>query len=168
MPEQPIGKLDHIGIAVRSAAEARKFFEGALGARFLYEHANPEAGYRIFEFEGITAATPNEPEIEAALGARIGHDQEKLFQAGRQVHGRIIALRRRQVWRFLAQLGQIGDFAMERRGPLLVLGPLLANPRIEELGFGKGTIGAAEKQRAKRHGRQKTKSAMLGHHGSAG
>jgi methylmalonyl-CoA/ethylmalonyl-CoA epimerase len=56
MAEQPIGKLDHIGIAVRSVAEARKFFEGALGARFLYEHANPDAGYRIFEFDlnGLT------------------------------------------------------------------------------------------------------------------
>jgi methylmalonyl-CoA/ethylmalonyl-CoA epimerase len=56
MPERPIGRLDHIGIAVRSVAEARKFFEHALGARFLYEHANPEAGYRIFEFDlnGLT------------------------------------------------------------------------------------------------------------------
>ncbi|HKV54193.1 MAG TPA: VOC family protein [Candidatus Binataceae bacterium] len=56
MAEAPIGKLDHIGIAVRSVAEARKFFEGTLGARFLYEHANPEAGYRIFEFDlsGLT------------------------------------------------------------------------------------------------------------------
>jgi methylmalonyl-CoA/ethylmalonyl-CoA epimerase len=51
MAERAIGKLDHIGIAVRSVAEARQFFEGALGARFLYEHANPEAGYRIFEFD---------------------------------------------------------------------------------------------------------------------
>ena len=51
MAKGPIGKIDHIGIAVRSVAEARKFFEGALGARFLYEHANPEAGYRIFEFD---------------------------------------------------------------------------------------------------------------------
>ena len=51
MAERAIGKLDHIGIAVRSVAEARKFFEGALGARFLYEHANPDAGFRIFEFD---------------------------------------------------------------------------------------------------------------------
>jgi methylmalonyl-CoA epimerase len=51
MAERAIGKLDHIGIAVRSVAEARKFFEDALGARFLYEHANPDAGYRIFEFD---------------------------------------------------------------------------------------------------------------------
>jgi methylmalonyl-CoA epimerase len=51
MAERAIGKLDHIGIAVRSVTEARKFFEGALGARFLYEHANPEAGYRILELD---------------------------------------------------------------------------------------------------------------------
>jgi methylmalonyl-CoA/ethylmalonyl-CoA epimerase len=51
MAERPIGRLDHIGIAVKNVAEARKFFEGALGARFLYEHANPDAGYRIFEFD---------------------------------------------------------------------------------------------------------------------
>src|SRR5215472_5664645 len=51
MAERAIGKLDHIGIAVRSVAEARQFFEGALGARFLYEHANPEAGYRILELD---------------------------------------------------------------------------------------------------------------------
>jgi len=51
MPKQPIGKLDHIGIAVKSAAEARQFFEGMLGARFLYEHENPEAGYKIVELD---------------------------------------------------------------------------------------------------------------------
>ena len=47
MANEPIGKLDHIGIAVKSLAEARKFFEGVLGARFLYEHENRAAGYRL-------------------------------------------------------------------------------------------------------------------------
>jgi len=56
MAKQAIGKLDHIGIAVKSVAEARKFFEEILGARFLYEHNNPEAGYKIveFDFNGLT------------------------------------------------------------------------------------------------------------------
>jgi methylmalonyl-CoA epimerase len=56
MANEPIGRLDHIGIAVKDAAEARKFFEGMLGARFLYEHNNPEAGYKIleFDFNGLT------------------------------------------------------------------------------------------------------------------
>lgn len=51
MPKEPIGKLDHIGIAVKNAAAARQFFEGMLGARFLYEHENPEAGYKIVELD---------------------------------------------------------------------------------------------------------------------
>jgi methylmalonyl-CoA/ethylmalonyl-CoA epimerase len=51
MANQPIGKLDHIGIAVRNVADARKFFEGILGARFLYEHDNPEAGFKVLEFD---------------------------------------------------------------------------------------------------------------------
>jgi len=50
MAKQPIGKLDHIGIAVKSIAEARKFYEGVLGATFLYEHENP-AGFRYAEFD---------------------------------------------------------------------------------------------------------------------
>ena len=51
MANQPIGKIDHIGIAVKSIAEARKFFEATLGATFLYEHANPEGGFRIVELD---------------------------------------------------------------------------------------------------------------------
>ena len=51
MAQRPIGKIDHIGIAVKSIAEARKFFEDALGASFLYEHANPAAGYKLVELD---------------------------------------------------------------------------------------------------------------------
>jgi len=56
MANEPIGKLDHIGVAVKSLAEARKFFEDVLGARFLYEHENHEAGYKLIELDlnGLT------------------------------------------------------------------------------------------------------------------
>ena len=52
----PLGKLDHIGIAVKSVAEARKFFEGILGARFMYEAESERAGYKLAEFDlnGLT------------------------------------------------------------------------------------------------------------------
>jgi methylmalonyl-CoA/ethylmalonyl-CoA epimerase len=55
MANEPIGKLDHIGIAVKSLAEARQFFEDVLGARFLYQHENREAGYILVEldFNGV-------------------------------------------------------------------------------------------------------------------
>jgi methylmalonyl-CoA epimerase len=51
MAKPPIGKIDHLGIAVKSIAEARKFFEGVLGATVLYEHENPEAGYKLIELD---------------------------------------------------------------------------------------------------------------------
>ena len=56
MAKEPIGKLDHIGIAVKSVAEARKFWEDVMGARFMYDHDNPRAGYRLVELDlnGLT------------------------------------------------------------------------------------------------------------------
>ncbi len=51
MANPPIGKLDHIGIAVRSVAEARKFFEDTLGATFVFEAANQAAGYTLATFD---------------------------------------------------------------------------------------------------------------------
>jgi len=56
MANGPIGKLDHIGIAVRSVAEARKFFEGVLGARFMYDGESEAAGYKLVELDlnGLT------------------------------------------------------------------------------------------------------------------
>ena len=40
-----------------------------------------DSRYRILDYEGATAATPNEPEVEEALHVRIGHDDQKLFAA---------------------------------------------------------------------------------------
>ncbi len=56
MSNPPIGKLDHIGIAVKSVAEARKFFEEVLGASFMIEGSNEAAGFKLAEFDlnGLT------------------------------------------------------------------------------------------------------------------
>src|SRR5216684_7189296 len=56
MPNEPLGKLDHIGIAVKSVSEARPFFEDILGARFLFEAENAAAGYKLCELDlrGLT------------------------------------------------------------------------------------------------------------------
>ena len=40
-----------------------------------------DSRYRILEYEGATAATPNEPEVEEALGVKIGDDDRKLHWA---------------------------------------------------------------------------------------
>ena len=48
-----------------------------------------DSRYRMLEYSGITAATPNEPEVEEALGFRIGNDWDKLLKAGEQVISRM-------------------------------------------------------------------------------
>jgi rfaE bifunctional protein kinase chain/domain len=44
-----------------------------------------DSRYRMLQYVGITAATPNEPEVEEALGIRIGQDWEKLLVAGEKL-----------------------------------------------------------------------------------
>ncbi len=46
-----------------------------------------DSRHRMLEFSGITAATPNESEVEEVLGIRIGNDWERLLAAGDQITG---------------------------------------------------------------------------------
>ena len=50
-----------------------------------------DSRHRMLEFSGVTAATPNESEVEEALGIRIGsgndNDWERLLAAGDQIAG---------------------------------------------------------------------------------
>jgi len=48
-----------------------------------------DSRYRMLEYEGITAATPNEPEVEEALGIRIGQDWNRVIAAGEQIMQRM-------------------------------------------------------------------------------
>jgi rfaE bifunctional protein kinase chain/domain len=48
-----------------------------------------DSRYRMLQFSGITAATPNEPEVEEALGVRIGHDWKMLCAAADQIISRM-------------------------------------------------------------------------------
>lgn len=41
--------------------------------------------YRLLDYHGLTACTPNESEVEAALGVRIDDDPRVLERAGRQI-----------------------------------------------------------------------------------
>ena len=41
-----------------------------------------DSRYRMLDYEGVTAATPNEPEVEESLRIKIGDDREKLFEVG--------------------------------------------------------------------------------------
>lgn len=44
-----------------------------------------DSRFRMLEYSGVTASTPNEPEVEAALGVKIGQDWSKLVAAGEQL-----------------------------------------------------------------------------------
>lgn len=48
-----------------------------------------DSRYALLSFRGMTAVTPNEPEVEAALGIRIGHDKMRLEAAGRSLVRRL-------------------------------------------------------------------------------
>ncbi|NOT53975.1 MAG: hypothetical protein HOP18_05155, partial [Deltaproteobacteria bacterium] len=47
MPTEPIGRLDHVAVAVHSIDQARKFFEGILGAKFRYVTEARGGGFRF-------------------------------------------------------------------------------------------------------------------------
>jgi rfaE bifunctional protein kinase chain/domain len=44
-----------------------------------------DSRYRLLSYSGITAATPNEAELEEALRVRMGNNNERLFNAGKAV-----------------------------------------------------------------------------------
>jgi rfaE bifunctional protein kinase chain/domain len=48
-----------------------------------------DSRHRMLEYSGITAATPNEPEVEECLGMRIGNDWSRLCLAGEKVMQRM-------------------------------------------------------------------------------
>lgn len=48
-----------------------------------------DSRYRMLQYTGVTAATPNEPEVEEALGTRIGQDWNKLLAAGERLMSRM-------------------------------------------------------------------------------
>ena len=48
-----------------------------------------DSRFALTGFRGMTAVTPNEPEVEAALGVTIGHDRRRLEWAGRTLVRRL-------------------------------------------------------------------------------
>jgi D-glycero-beta-D-manno-heptose-7-phosphate kinase len=48
-----------------------------------------DSRYRMLQYTGVTAATPNEPEVEEALGIRIGENWDQLLSAGDEIISRM-------------------------------------------------------------------------------
>jgi rfaE bifunctional protein kinase chain/domain len=68
-----------------------------------------DSRFRMLQFSGITAATPNEPEVEEALGFRIGNDWKKLISAGDRL------MRLMKLQSLVITRGRDGMVAFERR-----------------------------------------------------
>ncbi len=48
-----------------------------------------DSRYRTLDYTGVTAATPNEAELEEALRMRIGNDNDRLLRAGKAIMNRM-------------------------------------------------------------------------------
>ena len=68
-----------------------------------------DSRYRMLQFSGAKAATPNEPEVESILGVRIGNDWNKLVAAGDQL------MTRMKLQSLLITRGKDGMVAFSRR-----------------------------------------------------
>ena len=66
----------------------------AAAARLRRPRAVPvvvDSRYNLLQYTGVSAATPNEPEMEQALGVTIGDDPQRLERAGRELLDRLQA-----------------------------------------------------------------------------
>jgi rfaE bifunctional protein kinase chain/domain len=68
-----------------------------------------DSRYDLLTYKNITTATPNEPEVEAAFGAAIGNNQERLHALGRRL------LRRQGFQALLVTRGRHGMVLFEPR-----------------------------------------------------
>jgi rfaE bifunctional protein kinase chain/domain len=57
----------------------------ALKAASLRKRTVLDSRRALLRYRGFTSATPNEPEVEAALGVRIGRDRDMLERSGRRI-----------------------------------------------------------------------------------
>jgi rfaE bifunctional protein kinase chain/domain len=95
-----------------------------------------DSRYRILEYEGATAATPNEPEVEEALGFKIGHDDRKLFSAAEKLMEEM-ALESLVITR-----GRDGMVAFEKNGKPLAI-PIYGSDQVVDVTGAGDTVIAA-------------------------
>ena len=68
-----------------------------------------DSRYRMLQYSGVTAATPNEPEVEHALNIRIGQDWSTLTSSGEEL------MKRMKLESLVITRGRDGMAAFERR-----------------------------------------------------
>lgn len=95
-----------------------------------------DSRYRMLEYTGATAATPNEPEVEAALGVRIGEDWGKVTKAGRHL------MEQMKLQSLLITRGRDGMVAFEQgRNPVDI--PIFGSDEVADVTGAGDTVIAA-------------------------
>jgi D-glycero-beta-D-manno-heptose-7-phosphate kinase len=85
-----------------------------------------DSRYRMLEYSGVTAATPNEPEVEAALGVTIGNDNARLLASGVQL------MKRMGLQSLVITRGRDGMVAFEKNAkPLLI--PIFGSDQVVDV-----------------------------------
>ena len=95
-----------------------------------------DSRYRILQYEGATAATPNEPEVEEALGIRIGNDWGQLVAAGEQV------MQRMQLQSLVITRGRDGMVAFDRKHKPVDI-PIFGSDQVADVTGAGDTVIAA-------------------------
>ena len=85
-----------------------------------------DSRYRMLEFSGISAATPNEAEVEEALQTRVGQDWNKLVNAGNEV------VRRMKLASLVITRGRDGMAAFAGRGKPIDI-PSFGNEEVTDV-----------------------------------
>src|SRR5579862_608077 len=85
-----------------------------------------DSRYRILEYEGATAATPNEPEVEEALRIKIGHNDEALFHAGERL------MKELRLESLVITRGRDGMVAFEREAEPLTI-PIFGSDQVVDV-----------------------------------
>jgi rfaE bifunctional protein kinase chain/domain len=140
---EPTGNHNHSRGLVAAARECIRASDALLLSDYGYGAVTPElfdalrprtrdlpvcldSRYRMLEYQGVTAATPNEPEVEAALGITIGNDSEKLVAAGRTL------LDKMKLQSLVITRGRDGMAAFERRHkPVLI--PIFGSDEVADV-----------------------------------
>jgi D-glycero-beta-D-manno-heptose-7-phosphate kinase len=95
-----------------------------------------DSRYRLLEYSGATAATPNEPEVESALNVRIGKDWQKLMSAGRDI------LDRMKLQSLLITRGRDGMVAFDQEHAPLDI-PIFGSDQVADVTGAGDTVIAA-------------------------
>ena len=85
-----------------------------------------DSRYRMLEYSGVSAATPNESEVEEALQIRIGDDTHRLLSAGEQV------MKRMGLESLVITRGRDGMVAFENNAAPLIV-PIFGSDQVVDV-----------------------------------